>query len=152
MYNRLSWNRIVNGSPLKYGTREKEVGAYRVKLLKEEYRRKGFRTWSFPIESNGCDLIVENEEDIIAIESLNWSASSWLGPERLGWMIDNFDALESDLVSSGSKKRYTRMLVCSYASNIKTVIPYLLIGKIVIVYRSPQDIPPSFNLWDEKND
>lgn len=148
-YSTIVWNQIVDGK--KYPTYQKELGAYRVKLLRDEYRKIGYRVYTFPVECNGTDILAESDTEILAIESLNWNHTSYLGIDRLNNMIRNFDILESMLQIAGSRKEFRRILVCTYRENLDRVMARLIETKIEWKYRSPQDIPDNF-MWNEKND
>lgn len=151
-YNsKVVWDRVFYNDEFDVMEEAKRLGKYRVQLLRNEFQRQCYRVWVWPPECNGADLVCENETEILAIESLNWRPSSYLAPERVRWMKENWDYLETELHSKGSKKRFRRILVCTCESNIRTVIAYLLTMNVEIIYRCPQDIPPSFNLWDEGN-
>lgn len=102
-----------------YPVRNKLIASARLKVVKEDYEKRGYRVIVFNVEDEGIDVIAENEKEVIGLEIVNWNREGYLNLERFLSMCSNWMEHEKRLRESNDHRIYKRRLVYSYFSNIR---------------------------------
>ena len=135
----------------KYTERNKAVGQYRVDTLKAKYETKGYKVETFAIESEGLDMIAQNEEEVIGFEITNWNMRSYLSMKRLDSMKGNWQEFEDKLRKAHDVREYRRILAYSFSSNIELVLHYLERIGVELLEFGYQELPKEEKIEGWKN-
>lgn len=125
--------------------RNKEVGMYRVKLVKAYYEAMRYKVTVYPVEANGVDITAENDTHVLAIEVTNWKASCYMTLKRLKGYAENWKEFQERMNSIGDKRILVKILIYSYESNIEHQLPYLWMLDVELKRMNKQDLPENID-------
>lgn len=118
-------------SKVHYPEDNKMKGIIRLGYLKDYYEKRGYSVWiNLPVERKGLDMVIENEEEVIGLEVINWNSKWHIQMKRLHGMLENWEDKGRELERKEDHRVYRKRLVYSYDENVEYVKTYLLDAEV----------------------